>query len=179
MPTVALQAATWKAGKPISPEVGVGRHLITISKHSIELGHRAVPYGAMARALAALPFVLLCGCDVLGETAEKPWTGYAWNAAGQRYEFLPASYATHRDCITATSKVANDVVPPSPQSKPLGCAYASNSYWKAWWNNDVGSGKPLMCVARSTAADAAARRSLYRAVLQSAFMHGDGWACVN
>ena len=133
----------------------------------------------MARALAALPIVLLCSCDVLGETAETPWTGYAWNAASQRYEFLPASYATYRDCITATGQAAHDVVPPSPQSERFGCAYASNSYWKAWWNNDVGRGKPLMCIARSKAADAAARRSLYRAVLQSAFMHGDGWACID
>jgi hypothetical protein len=75
--------------------------------------------------------------------AETPWTGYAWNAAQQRYEFLSASYATWRDCIAATRKAANDVVPPSPTSQPFGCAHASNSYWKVWWNNDAGSGKPL------------------------------------
>src|SRR5262245_2413646 len=135
--------------------------------------------GALTRAIAALPFLLLCGCDLLAETDERPWTGYAWNAAGQRYAFLPASYATYRDCIASTSRAAKDVVPPSLQSPPFGCAYASNSYWKAWWNNDVGSGKPLMCIARSTTADAAATRSTYRAVLQSAFMHGEGWVCVN
>jgi hypothetical protein len=38
--------------------------------------------------------------------------------------------------------------------------------------------RSLTCVARSAAADAAARRALYRPVLQSPFMHGDGWACV-
>jgi hypothetical protein len=133
----------------------------------------------MARALAALLLVLLCGCDLLVETVEKPWTGYAWNAAGQRYEFLPASYATYPDCIAAAGQAANGVVHPSPHAPTFGCAYGSNSYWKAWWYNDVGRGKPLMCIARSTATDAAARRSLYRAELQGAFMHGEGWACVD
>ena len=132
----------------------------------------------MPRALAALPVLLLC--DLLAETAEKPWTGYAWNAAGQRYEFLSASYATYRDCVTAMGQAADEVVAhPSPHAPTFGCAYASNSYWKAWWNNDVGRGKPLMCIARSTANDAAAKGAIYRAVLQSAFMHGEGWACVD
>jgi hypothetical protein len=51
--------------------------------------------------------------------------------------------ATWRDFIAATGKAANGVVHPSPHAPTFGCAYASNSYWKAWWNNDVGRSKPL------------------------------------
>ncbi|MCA1452072.1 hypothetical protein I6F35_02430 [Bradyrhizobium sp. BRP22] len=126
--------------------------------------------------LVVLVSSFLGGCDLLNDTAAKPWMGYAWNMKQKRVEWFFNSFETHRDCEESMLHAIE--TPPNDQwySKPIGCGYSGNDYWRVLIMNALFGGKDLGCIARSM--NGSANGMGYGPVLDRTNKRGEGWYCV-
>jgi hypothetical protein len=109
----------------------------------------------------------LSGCDVLEETAQRPWNAYAWQKENKRHQIWFSNYETYRDCIEATRTQVNSSPNNQWYSEPFGCGYSSNSYWRTlFFNNRYAKMTDFQCIARSSSTDAYKSHVRYGPVLQ-------------
>lgn len=120
---------------------------------------------------------IVAGCDLLEDTSDRPWSGYALNKGSKRYEFWYTMFETQRDCMEAmTYGVSN---PPHNQwySEPVGCSYTSNSYWKVWITSKMYDG-PFQCIARNISPTSAKAQTTYGMLLKDYPSRGESFYCM-
>jgi hypothetical protein len=126
-------------------------------------------------------FDTLMESDLLSDTAQAPWVGYAWHKGDKSLEWVN-SYATHSDCINKLKHIISDDLFNSQfYSAPIGCAYNGNSYWRVRFMNALWGGKELGCIATSgEPKEATDIGMLYGPVLgrESPRPAGAKWHCV-
>ena len=83
--------------------------------------------------------------DLLSNSSEKPWGGYAQLKNGSRLEWVNF-YGTYTECTNALKRVTVDD-PIIFYTAPTGCAYNGNSYWRVWIMNALWGGSELGCIA--------------------------------
>jgi hypothetical protein len=103
------------------------------------------------RSLAALA---LGGCDLLQDSNPHPWIGYAYNKDHGQFEWEWNDWATERDCRESMLRI---VETRSGMTKPVGCGYRGNNYWRVWIINELWGGSQIDCIARKTKVTATRR----------------------
>ena len=103
----------------------------------------------MRRLILCIACLLLGSCDVFNDSTPKPWMGYAWNVEKKRTEWFFSAYETHRDCEESMMHSVETAPNNQWYSKPIGCGYNGNDYWRVVVMNALFGGKDLGCIARS------------------------------
>jgi hypothetical protein len=119
--------------------------------------------------------------DLLSDSRENPWGGYAWNKVAGRLEWVNF-YPTRSECMgRLRHTIGDDAFNSKFYSKPIGCAYNGNGYWRVWVMNSLWGGSELGCIAISEEPhEATDIGMLYGPVLgrESPPPQGAKWHCV-
>jgi hypothetical protein len=87
--------------------------------------------------------------DLLSDATSSPWGGYAWNKKEERLEWVNF-WTSHTECVSQLQHlISDDAFNSQFYSKPIGCAYNGNSYWRVLILNALWGGKELGCIAIS------------------------------
>ncbi len=73
---------------------------------------------------------MLSGCDIFGETSDKPWQGHTLHKEKNKQEFWMVSYETREWCMSDLKSelgTNSDSWNKLWYSKPMGCAFGSNN----------------------------------------------------
>jgi hypothetical protein len=75
--------------------------------------------------------IFLSACSNKSDTSEKPWMGYAFSKKDNRAEFFFSSHDSNEACIEDMNWETSNTINANWYSKPIGCAFYSNSFVKA------------------------------------------------
>lgn len=119
--------------------------------------------------------------ELLSDTSQSPWTGYAWNKVEKRLEWVN-SYETQAECVRTLRHITtDDTFNAQFYTEPIGCAYNGNSYWRVRIINAMWGGSELGCIAISGEPPEASKIGmLYGPVLGrgSPRPQGATWHCI-
>jgi cephalosporin hydroxylase len=96
-------------------------------------------------AITVLVAVFVSACtDILSDSKDTPWIGYAWNKGQRKFEWMLVEWKTKAACM----KTLKEIIATQNQwyTTPIGCAYSGNSYWRVRIMNMLYGGKDLGCI---------------------------------
>jgi hypothetical protein len=102
--------------------------------------------------IAASIFLIYQVFFTINDTAYRPWYGYAFHKEANIFKFgfsnFKFDYETRDECLQdinwkTLEQSPNDFRLRDSPSKPVGCSFASNNYWKAYIMNAIMSGREV------------------------------------
>jgi hypothetical protein len=138
---------------------------------SVTTGMKIIKFGT-----ACLIALLAGGCDLLEDSNPRPWIGYAYDKGAGRFAWELDDWKTRRDCEEALLHI---VETRPGTTRPVGCGYRGNNYWRVWFMNTVWGGSQIACIARMTSEVETEGGMAYNLRLKgNAERRGENWYCV-